>query len=611
MALIDEDVPRITDIYLNTLNVFSEIYDEIEEGYRFVAGQQFTQKQRKWYELNKKPANVFNIIFPIFNTTIGEFILNNAKIRVYPRPGGDVATAAQLEDFLDNLTLDNEVKQELVKTMIAAMIRMGYIHVRYSDERQIDGSIVISNEDEFGILFDPRAKHPFLDDARYMIRNRWMELDEILHLAPHVRKRLQEFNDRLMGKELWSQIQFENEQFAAQADNPMLQDRKNGKFRVIEFHEMLYEKAPVAVNTLTGDAEPFFLEGKRADVYLKLNPHVKIIDREIKVKYVTTVVPALMTTIEKKHKALIQDNRFDFIPLIPYAYSRYTKDGFGVMRNIIPIQKDYNAFKNKSMEMIDKSVNLPIMYKPDNLLNPKEVEYYGQKTGIKVKVKSGKQINDSFVQGKPPTFPFTTEQISKEDYDLLMRISSITPNFMGLSEHSQEPASLFAQKLRQAQKSIAVIDMNFRTMKKRLYEKAVKALQQNVKTEKYFYMAGAGKEIGFNIPSANKILFDLSVGEYDVFISTLQQDPTARQIRFMQKTELVQFIANLYGAQAIDPQWWLEDADLGDIGQLIENIKAVIQGQAIQAQKQEALQDQAAVIGLAKNKLQLEGEDVK
>ena len=610
MDLIDDRVKQITNIFLNHVQIFSEIYDEIETGYNFLAGKQYSKKALKWYEKQRRPANVFNILFPVFNTMIGEFILSDNKIRVYPRPGAQKETAIQLEDYLDNMGISTEAKYELSKTLLAGLIRIGYVYARYSDEQQIDGSYLFTNEDEFGIMFDARARHPFLDDAKFIIRSRWMELDEILRIAPDKARIIKERHNDLMGKALWETLSMMDPEFSLSMENPMIQDRKNGKYRVIEFHEMKYERAPVAVDTVTGIAEPFFLTGKKADIYRKIHPECKIIEKMTNVKYVTTVMPGVSLLLDSK-KSNIQDGRFDIIPFIPYNYSRYAKDGFGIMRNTIGVQKDFNDQKNRATEAVDKSVDLPIFFKPSNLLNPKEIEYYGAKTGIKVQIKEGKQISDSVQIGKSTQWPFTVDNLSKEDEQLIMRIASITPNFLGLSEHSQEPASLFAQKLRQAQKSIAVMDMNFRLLKKRLSEKAIKALQQNVKTEKYFYMAGAGKTIGFNIPAANRILFDLSVGDYDVFIDSLQQDPTARQIRFMQKTELVQLLANLYGPMSIDPEWWLSESDLGDMNKIIARIEQIIQAQQMQAEKQGAVADQSAVMNLAKQKLNLEGEEVK
>ena len=610
MNLIDDKVVEITNIFLNHTPIFGKIYDEIEQGYNFLAGKQYDKKALKWYEKQNRPANVFNILFPVFNTMIGEFILSDNKIRVYPRPGAEHETAVQLEDYLDNISISSEAKFELSKTLLAGLIRVGYIYARYSDEQQIDGSFLFSNEDEFGIMFDARARHPFLDDAKFILRSRWMEIDEIIRLAPHKASLIKERNTDLMGKALWETLSMLDPDFSQQMQNPMIQDRKNGKFRVIEFHEIRYENSPVAVDPATGIAEPFFLTGKKADLYRKFHPDHKILEKVAPVKYTTTIMPGVALTLESKRNN-IQDGKFDIIPFFPYNYSRYTKDGFGIMRNTMGVQKDFNDQKNRATEAVDKSVNLPIFYKPSNLLNPKEVEYYGAKTGIKVQIKEGKQIDDSVHIGKGIQWPFTVDNLSKEDEQLLMRIASITPNFLGLSEHSQEPASLFAQKLRQAQKSIAVMDMNFRMLKKRLAEKAIKALQQNVKTEKYFYMAGSGKTIGFNIPAAGRILFNLDIGDFDVFIDTLQQDPTARQIRFMQKTELVQMIVSLFGPQAIDPEWWLSESDLGDMSKVIDRINQIMQENAIQAEKQNAVADQATVMNLAKQKLNLQGEEVK
>ena len=47
-------------------------------------------------------------------------------------------------------------------------------------------------------------------------------------------------------------------------------------------------------------------------------------------------------------------------------------------------------------------------------------------------------------------------------------------------------------------------------------------------------------------------------------------------------------VATNFGPSAVDPEWWLQDSDLGDVKQLIERINEAIFGMVQDGQQQEA-----------------------
>ena len=64
-------ISHITKLWLSELNSWCKVYDEVEEGYRFLAGDQYTPEQIAWYRSKRRPVNVFNNYLHIFTMYLG------------------------------------------------------------------------------------------------------------------------------------------------------------------------------------------------------------------------------------------------------------------------------------------------------------------------------------------------------------------------------------------------------------------------------------------------------------------------------------------------------------------------------------------------------------
>jgi len=62
------------------------------------------------------------------------------------------------ENVIDTLELNSGAKENVGNTLLARLIRMGVMYPRYSDELQVDGSLVFGNVDELELMFEFRVK---------------------------------------------------------------------------------------------------------------------------------------------------------------------------------------------------------------------------------------------------------------------------------------------------------------------------------------------------------------------------------------------------------------------------------------------------------------------
>lgn len=616
-----EETQRIVSIsqrWLLEYRRFAEHFEQIRKGYYYLAGEQYTKEELLWYEKVRRPARVFNLIFPLFNQILGDMLLNDQKIRVYPLPGGTAEMAQVFEDLIDHANMQNDARSVLMKYALAGIVKQGFIFPRFSAERELDGSLVFSDVDEFEIIYDSAAQDYFLDDAEYIARSRWMSKKQLIWAFPHKRR---EFEQSLIDREQQNFYARDDisEKYSYIYDDINLINIREGKYRVIEWHEKKFEEVEIVVMP-DGQTAIWTLEGKKADLFRRLHPEARFIRRYDEVKTITTIIPALNIFIEEK-RADIQDRTFDFIPFSAYNYGKRAMENFGIFKNSVGPQDDFNEWQNQQNALIRKAIDPGKTYKPVALENPQDVEGYGSGPGVNYKVKPEYDIDKVIRDNEIPKLPFAPAQLSEARGELLQRIIGVTPNMMGVNDTKTENASLFAQRVQRGQVALQVIFNNFNRSKRRLYNKIIRIMQENYTTEKFFLITAKMKD---SIEQRNlvqlygaNILNDIRVGRYEVMADDMQQNPTARHLRFLQKGEVVQTVLAMFSgvplpAQAISLilNWWLDESDLGDVDKFIAAFTQVIQAQEAEqadaAMRQQATQQVASILQLANMKQNME-----
>lgn len=604
-----KNVSRISKTFLQEYqDKWVDVYRELDDGYRYLAGLQYTEKQRKFYGSFRRPTDTFNIIFPLFNLIMGDMLGALPRMRIYPKPGGTDQIANIQQKLIDHFHIESHFRDQMLRTGLAGCVKVGYMYPRWSNEINIDGSLVARNVDEFEVLFDSRAEDPLLDDAMYACRSRWLDPDTIIAMWPEHRSELQKFlrdKDDLLMREGVS------ESYHTMLTHKDFVDEREGQYRVMEWHEFRYETHEIAYDATNGEAEMFYLQGRKRDLYLRANPNVKIIELpNQKVKYKIEVLPGFAYQLSEK-KAEVQDRTLDIVPFSAYNYAKRSIDYFGIFRNAKGPQDNFNQWRNQTQHIINQSANISNIFKPDALYNPEDVDNFGSEPGLNIKVKPEYQISDAYQAGQPPKYPFATDKMQEEASELMQRITGVTPNLLGMDDSAGENASLFANRVKQARTALGIIYHNMRRTVQRVMEKEIKLIQSNLTQEKYFLVTNPltqqQEEIYVNMQIGNQVLNDLKSGEYQVVPDRADQDPTSRAVRFMLKTELAQFVVQTWGPSALDAEWWLKDADVGDdTTKLIQRIEAVIAAAGSSAEQQGAMAGMEQLLNLAKQKQSLE-----
>jgi len=586
-------VERISKVIANEWPNFSEKWERQKMGYKYIGSEQYTKEQIEYYEFQQRPTHVFNAVFEKFNHVLGEHFLTDQKQRVVRKAGGDPQTAHILEDILDHYHTLNNYRMELGKTVLAGWIDTGFIYPRFSNEIQIDGSPVYKNEDEFLILYDSRSRDYFLDDAKYIIRFRYMTTDDIIELWPDKKSKLKEvLRDVEESSFTWT-----TDWMGENHTNPYFHNILNGKYLVAEFHEMPFEVAEVVLDPVTQEAHVLDVKDpKRRDLIIRgaRISGKKIIERREKIKKITTIIPGLNFFLDQK-EADVQDGTYDIIPYSPYPFASRTIDNFGMMKIIAHPQDFLNDMSNRFLEMMNKSANVGVEYVPAAYENSDDIESAGNRPGLIWKKKEqyvGQKTRENI---DPPRIPAEPLQMIQEA-KYFVQLVSTTDELVGRQKEAGAPASLYAQKVAQGNIRFAVPSHFLNMVKTRLNNKLIRICQSQLNSERLFLIqdkSGNERQIMINIQMGNEILNNIQVGEYEVIIDNTAMNPLARSIRHQEKMLFLQnVLMPLLGPQAafaVDWEDLLMNSDLGDMKTWAEKINMVLQQMGAQGEQQQAL----------------------
>lgn len=602
-------VRRISRVYKDTFDsVFSSEFEAYDEGYNALLGEQYTREQKAWFERFRRPTNVWNIILPIFNRILGDFLMSFQTDRVYPRRGGYRQVASNLDRVLKHMKDSTGYRDEMSKSILSGLIKRGCAAAILDTEKNPLGEPAIKNINEYEIMFDTRAYEEFCDDGLFMIRSRMLDTDTILNTWPQHRSKLKKMLKAQEESAFWESA---NEVDAEMMEHRYFRDEKNGMYRIIEFHHKVWEETEIALNPATQDAEVVkFQSEKERKAFFKNNPDLIRSNRRAQVIKIDEVIPALSFFLNREYDA-VQGRGFKYVLFSPYSgYGKKVHRDFGIIKSALPPQKNFNDLKNQAHNIINKAANVNNKLKPSGILNYRQVKNRFNEPGVNIEIDDAYSIDEVYQEGTPPTMPLAEQNLASSEYNLLNEIIGVTSNMKGEAETSQENASLFYQRIKEGQKSLVPVERAIKRFQTRLMNRSLKLVQKTWTEEMFVEVidrrSAETSVVPFNINVGGEIKYNLNIGEYEVLISNAEGNPTLRAFKFIQKTEMVQMLAEIFGGEAIDVRWWLSEADDEDIDRVIRRIE-YMQQQQLKAQMldQETMQQQG-ILNAAQQRMALD-----
>ena len=515
----------------------------------YYQGDQWDPDDAAMLEAEGRPALTINTILPTVNTILGEQSSRRADIKFKPRRGGTEDVAHTLNklymQIADNNKLDWVEQQVFSDGLI--MDGRGYFDVRMDFSDHTEGEIRITAKDPLDILIDPDAKDADPKTWNEVFETKWMTLDEIEEL----------YGDKCAERLLFvaengmsfgpDSVEYQETRFGETENNddhfgagvPGDDEYRNVKsLRVVERQHKKICRADFFVDKMTGDQRecpPQWNDRKK-----------KKFAKEYDMELISKVIRKVRWTVTCDQVVLHDDwspyNDFTIVPF--FCYFR-RGNPFGVVRNLLSPQEQLNKIASQELHIVNTTANSGWMVESGSLvgMTADDLEEHGAETGLVLEYARGTTPPQKIGANQIPT---GLDRIAQKAQANIQAISGINESMLGTDSAEVSGVAIQAKQNRGAVMIQVPLD-NLAKARQYLAEKVLNLIQTFYTEERIIQVTDETdpmqprEEVMLNVETPEgQIINNLTIGEYDVIVSTSPARDSFDETQFAEALSLRQ-----------------------------------------------------------------------
>ena len=516
----------------------------------FYRGDQWDMEDQDALEAEGRPALTINTVLPTINTILGEQSSRRADIRFKPRRGGDQALADTLTkvfmQIADNNKLDWVEQQVFSDGLI--MDGRGYFDVRMDFTDHVEGEVRITAKDPLDILIDPDAKEADPKTWNEVFETKWMTLDEIEEAYGAKKAEQLKFiaeNGNSFGRD---SIEFEEQRYGdldpgddlfGSTISPDEEEYGNIRaLRVVERQYKIMSRVKCFVDPDTGDQRecPDAWSESKAKKFAKQYNLNLISKMKRKVRWTVTCDQVVL------HDNWSPYNDFTVVPF--FAYFR-RGNPFGVVRNLLSPQEQLNKIASQELHIVNTTANSGWMVESGSLvgMSPDDLEEHGAETGLVLEYARGTTPPQKIT---PNSIPTGLDRIAMKAQANIKAISGINDSMLGSDSAEVSGVAIQAKQNRGAVMIQVPLD-NLQKSRQYLAEKTLNLIQAFYTEQRVVQITNEEDPLKpreamvvNQVTPEGDIINDLTIGEYDVVITTAPARDTFDEIQFAEALGLRQ-----------------------------------------------------------------------
>jgi len=496
----------------------------------FYRGDQWDADDEAALDAEGRPALTINTVLPTINTILGEQSTRRADVQFKPRRGAeqdvaDVLTKVYMQ-IADNNKLDWVEQQVFSDGLI--MDGRGYFDVRMDFTDHVEGEIRITAKDPLDILIDPDAKDADPKTWNEVFETKWMTLDEIEETYGEKKADQLRFiaeNGNSFGgdsveyeEQRYGDVDPEDDLFGTTIAPDEDGYRNIRSLRVIERQSKHMSRCMCFVDPDTGDQRdvPDAWSEAKAKKFAKQYSLNLITKMKRKVKWTVTCDKVVLHTDWSPY------NDFTIVPF--FAYFR-RGNPFGVIRNLISPQEQLNKIASQELHIVNTTANSGWMVESGSLvgMTADDLEEHGAETGLVLEYARGTNPPQKIT---PNSIPTGLDRIAQKAALNIKTISGVNDSMLG-SDSAEVSGVAIKEKQSRGVIMIQVPLDNLKKARQYLAEKVLNLVQTFYSEKRIIQITNEAdplkprEEVVVNeMTPEGRIINDLTVGEYDVVIST-------------------------------------------------------------------------------------------
>lgn len=522
------------------------------EDFYLGGGNQWNFEDRAALAAAGRPALEFNQIKNKINSAVGYQIGNRMDIGFRPRAGAaDAETASTLSKLAMQIADNNQLHFKETQVFSDGVIQQrGYFDIRMSYADSILGEIKIDVLDPMDVIPDPDANSYDPDDWADVTVTRLSTKLEIEMLYGSKAKRSVE--DQEPASEQFSPDNLEQDRRTFGDDDSLYsrwsdaegKDDGTKRYRVIDRQFWQMDTAEVVI-TPTGDIR--LVEEMKPEAIAAMVEQGAI-QQERRVKRVRWLITTRDTVL---HDDWSPFYHFTVVPYFPTFRRGHTR---GLVDDAIGPQQLLNKSMSQFLHIINTTANSGWVTVAGTLANMSDGELAdrGAETGLHLVIKKDTPALDRPQKISPNQVPTGFDRIIDRASALLESATGVN---QAMSGNQGNEVSGIAIQTRQfaAQQQLAVPLDNLARTRSMLATRMLEMIQAFYDQPRIIRITdvdGRGREqteeIQLNYPQPdNRILNDLTIGEYDVIVTEAPAQITFENSQFLQAIELNEKGANI------------------------------------------------------------------
>lgn len=565
----------------------------------FFRGDQWDMATLAILNNQRRPALTINKIISTISNVMGEQIYNRAEINYRPRSGADPKTAEILTKVFKQISDNNQLDWKRSDMFADGIITSrGFLDVRMSFDDTLSGDVVITNVNPKNVLIDADADQMDPDTWNDLIISKWVTADHIEYMYSKAKADVLRNRNGSQMDAGYDSIDLRRDRFGGDQYNHIAfggQYDESGvtrNIRLIERQKRVLSNQKHFVAFETGDMRPVpesFSEEK-----------IRMFVQTFGFGVVTKNVPRIKWEVTADDQVLHDKwspyKHFTIVPYFPYFRHGRT---VGLVENLLGPQELLNKVSSQELHVINTTANSGWKVKKGALSNMSaaELEERGAETGLVLEVVG--DADKDIVKITPNQIPTGLDRVSYKAEESIKSISGISDSQMG--QDRADVAAKAIQAKRQAGSTNIAKPLDSLTRTDYLLARNVLDLVQEYYGEErilnitHDQLTNDVEQFKINeMTPEGTVVNDLTIGEYDVVISSVPVRETLEDSQFEQAQALKEM------GVAIPDSVLIANSRLNNKAEIVAQIEAA--NNSPEAQAAAKLQQDAATAEIEKTR---------
>ena len=452
---------------------------EADRAADYYDGRQLEPDVVREMEARGQPVLIHNLIQPAINGVLGLEAKTRTDWKVVAddedKDGEEQADVAEAMNMELNKAARMTRANRACSDAFAAQVKtgMGWVEVtRNGDPFAYPYEVNYIHRRE--IFWDWHARKPDLADARWMLRRKWLEQDELIMAFPQHKRLIEAMSNGFIGYDPWQTeepLLYSQELLGAYTDQTTTSipedqwwDPDRRRALVYEIYYRVWEKKPV-LKTQDGQVFEFDKQSKIHQAVLANGQAEVVIAPYSKMRLSYFIGPHRVADLDSPHP----HNKFPYIPFWGYKEDR-TEIPYGIVRGMMPAQDEINKRRSRLTWLLNAKL---IIKDEDSVLDMNDDEIMDAvHSGFGVISMNPNRQNKNSDAFKVQTDMGVAQQqftVMQEAEKMIQDVAGIYNSFLGADSGAQSGVAIDSL-IEQSSTTLAEMNDNYRYSRQLLGE---------------------------------------------------------------------------------------------------------------------------------------------